>query len=234
MKLTKISTGITIGPPRLQTVNQRCTTCLKGTQHRNISHFTRPPQEKLLACIHMDLKEPCLDKDIYGFKYFIAFTDEKSRFTRTFPLVNKSDTFGAFRTFQAHSERETGCKILSIMIDSGAEFLFHEWRTYCLNEGIVVHMTQPYSPEMNGIAERTNRVLTEHASAMLWEAELPVGFWAAALQNATYLKNKSPTSFLSCTPYEAYYGKIPNLGHIRTFGCKAHAHVPSEIRSKTS
>ena len=233
-KLTKLSTGMIIGTPKDQTINQKCTACLKGSQHRNISRMMREPQDKKLGCVHVDLKGPCLDKDVYGFRYFVAFTDEKTRFTRVFPIVNKSDTFGAFKTYQAQSERETGCKILALMIDGGGEFLSNEWRTHCLNQGIVIRTTQPYSPEMNGIAERVNRVLAEHASAMLWEAELPIGFWAAAVTNAAYLKNRSPTSFLECTPYEAYYGKQPNLGHVRIFGCRAQVHVPIAIRSKTT
>ena len=234
VKLSTMATGIVIGAAKDQTINQRCSACLKGSQHRHVSRMVRPPQDKKLGCIHSDLKGPCIDKDIYGFKYFVTFTDEKTRFTRTFPIVEKSSAFGAFKTFKAQAERETDCKILSIMTDGGGEFLSHEWRTYCLNEGIVMHTTPPYTPEMNGIAERVNRVLTEHASAMLWEAHLPIGFWAAALMNATYLKNRSPTACLDCTPYEAYYGTPPNLGHIRTFGCRAQAHVPLEIRSKTT
>lgn len=182
----------------------------------------------------MDLKGTCLDKDIYGFKYFVTFTDEKTRFTHTFPILEKSFAFSAFKTFKAQAERESDYNILQLMLDGGGELLSNEWRTYCLNEGIVIRITQPYSPEMNGIAERVNRVLTEHASAMLWEAELPISFWAAAIMNATYLKNRSPTTYLDCTPFEAYYRRKPNLGHIRVFGCKAHAHVPAEISSKTT
>lgn len=235
VKLSKMSTGLVIGTPSAApTITQRCSACLKGAQHKQISRIERLPQDRILGCVHIDLKGPCLDKDIYGFRYFIAFTDEKSRFTRTFPLLQKSDSFGAFRTYKAQSERETGNQILALMVDGGGELLSNEWRTYCQNEGIVVRVTQPYSPEMNGIAERVNRVLTEHASAMLWDAKLPIGFWAAAVLNACYLKNRSPTSALDCTPYEAYFAKVPNVGHIRTFGCCAHAHVPLDIRSKTT
>lgn len=35
------------------------------------------------------------------------------------------------------------------------------------------------------------------------------------------------------TPFEAWYNRKPNLGHIRILGCKAYAHVPVQIRSKT-
>ena len=81
--------------------------------------------------------------------------------------------------------------MVSIMVDGVGEYLSTECRTYCINEGIVVKMTQPVSLEMNGIVERMNRVITELAFAMLWEAELPIGFWTAAVVNVTYLKNRS-------------------------------------------
>ena len=87
---------------------------------------------------------------------------------------------------------------------------------------------------MNGIAERLNRVLVEHAFAMLWDADLPIAFWSAAMSTANFLCNRSPTSALTgITPFEAWYGRRPNLGFIRIFGCKAMVHVPYEIRSKT-
>lgn len=97
----------------------------------------RLPQDRILSCVHIDLRGPCLGKDIYGLCYFIAFTDEKSRYTRTFPLLQKSDCFAAFRIFKA---RELGSQILALMVDGGRTSL-HEWCTYCQNEGIVIRIT---------------------------------------------------------------------------------------------
>ena len=87
---------------------------------------------------------------------------------------------------------------------------------------------------MNGIAERVNRTLFKHARAMLWTARLPVGFWTAAVQMATFLKNRSPTKALNTTPYEAYFGGKPNLGFIRIFGCKAKVAIPDSLRIKSN
>ena len=144
-------------------------------------------------------------------------------------MERKSDLFRAFLSFEAVSELESGCKIISLMMDGGGENLTREWKDYLTRKGIQLM-------EMNGIAERLIRVLTEHASAMLWEAKLPMGFWAAAMSTANYLRNRSPTTALSddVTPYQAWYNKTPGLGHIRIFGCKAFAHVPVQIRSKTT
>ena len=119
------------------------------------------------------------------------------------------------------------------MMDGGAENLSSEWRTHCTNKGIKIRQPAPYSPEMNGLAERLNRVLTEHASTMLWEAQLTMGFWAVAMSTANFLCNRSPTSALDgITPFQAWYGKKPNLGFVRVFGCKAMVHTPQDIISK--
>lgn len=139
--------------------------------------------------------------------------------------------FHAYLAFEAVAERESGNLILSLMMDGGQENLSSEWRSHCTNKGIQLRQTAPYSPEMNGMAERLIRVLTEHASAMLWEAQLPMSFWAAATSAPNFLRNRSPTTALeNMTPFEAWYGKKPNLGFIWVFGCKAMVHTPQEIR----
>lgn len=59
------------------------------------------------------------------------------------------------------------------------------------------------------------------------------GFWAEAVNTATYLKNRSPTKCLDYkTPFEALFGFKPAVSHVRVFGCKAFAHVPKEDSKK--
>ena len=214
-------------------MNQRCRACLQASQHKHISRIPRIPVTKLLEIVHIDIKGPCDSADVRGFRYWVNFTCEKSRFNWGYPLVLKSDVFGAYRVFEALAQRESGCLVNALMLDNASE-MSTEWRTYLTNRGIKLRQTAPYSPEMNGIAERLLKVLVERTSAMLWEAQLPMVFWAAAMSAANFLRNRSPTFALdSQTPFEAWYGKKPNLGFIRVFGCRAQVHVPREIRSKT-
>ena len=43
---------------------------------------------------------------------------------------------------------------------------------------------------------------------------------------AAYILNRCPTKALqSITPYEAWHGKKPSIGHLRVFGCLAYALV---------
>ena len=85
---------------------------------------------------------------------------------------------------------------------------------------------------MNGIAENAIKQIVARGSTMMWAPRMPIGFWPEALRCATYLKNRSPHSALGCTPFEAYFGRKPDLSHLRIFGSRCYAHVPKEQRQK--
>ena len=66
MKLHSISTGLNIGPAKDMTISMRCDSCLKSSQHKQISRIMCEPPANKLGCVHIDIKAPCLGKDIYG------------------------------------------------------------------------------------------------------------------------------------------------------------------------
>jgi len=91
----------------------------------------------------------------------------------------------------------------------------------------------PYTPEQNGLAERTNRTLIEKARCMLFDAKLENELWAEAINTAVYIINYSPSRGLkNQTPEELWTGNKPNLEHLRIFGSKAMVHVPKQKRQK--
>ena len=72
----------------------------------------------------------------------------------------------------------------------------------------------------------------EAMRCMLVDSGLPHRFWVEALSTAAYLINRSPTKTLSdMTPLQAWFGKKPNVKHLRVFGCAAYPHVPKDERS---
>jgi hypothetical protein len=53
--------------------------------------------------------------------------------------------------------------------------------------------------------------------------KIPGRFWAEAVRCSVYLLNRLPTKAMGDrTPYEAWNGRKPHLGHLRIFGCKGH------------
>lgn len=130
-------------------------------------------------------------------------------------------------------ENQIGRKIECLRTDNGGEFCSAEFDRFCKHHGIERHKTTPYTPQQNGVAERMNRTLMVRATSMSSGVGLEQKFWAEVVATACYLINRSPTSALvEKTPMEACSGKKPSLKHLRVFGCKAYAPVPSEKRSK--
>jgi hypothetical protein len=94
--------------------------------------------------------------------------------------------------------------------------------------------TAPYSPAQNGIAERLNRTLLEHARAMIFAKQAPKILWPEAVAYACYIKNRTPTRALGAdmTPFEAFFGKKPDIRRLEEFGKKCWVQVPDQRRTK--
>ena len=229
------STGISIGTPTPLTLNMKCEPCLRGFQHQHISYHRGNLATRLLEHVWADIKGPLLANDVHSFRYFVIFVDEKSRFVSVFPLLDKADGFSAFKLFVARMERVVGSPLLNLHVDMGGEWISNEMRAHCRNTGVEILYTAGYAPNMNSIPERAIGTIIEHASALLWAALLPVGFWVCAVKTSVYLLNRSPHFALpdSMTPFEAWNARKPNLGHLCVFGCRAAAHIPDDLRNKS-
>jgi hypothetical protein len=64
------------------------------------------------------------------------------------------------------------------------------------------------------------------ARSLLKGMSVPGRMWGEAVRHAVFLLNLLPTKSMGeRTPFEAWTGKKPHLGHLRVFGCTAHAKV---------
>ncbi|CAI7929230.1 unnamed protein product [Closterium sp. NIES-54] len=90
----------------------------------------------------------------------------------------------------------------------------------------------PYSPAMNGIAGRANRIITETARGLLIEAGLPDYFWPDAVRSACVAKNKALTHVGAdkWVPYVEWIGRKPKVDMLWVFGCMCMALVPKHLR----
>lgn len=231
--LLKASTGIVIGTPPIPTTIT-CVGCLVGKQHRNISRIQRSLPNRRLSCIHIDISGPMQTPGYVGKHLYLAvLVDEATRWTTSYCLVKKDDIRNYFFEFVINTERYTGDRVLAIFSDNEGALLFNDFQLWLRQNGIQHYTTQTYSPEMNGIAEATIKHVITRASAMLWTSQVPLGFWPEAVRCATYLKNRTvATHTHGKTPFEAFHGVPPNLGHLRIFGCRCYAHVENENRQK--
>jgi hypothetical protein len=106
------------------------------------------------------------------------------------------------------------------------EFCSNEFDEFCSNECMVRHHTIPYTPQLNGMAERMNRTIISRACCMLYNAKMHRHFWAEASSTACYLINRSPSVPLDKkTLIEIWSVSPADYSELRVFGCTAYAHV---------
>lgn len=212
-----------------------CEACVEGKMHR-MPH--EPLKEirstKRLDLVHTDICGPMQTTSFGGSRYFITFTDDYSRCCKVYFLRQKSEALEKFKEFKATFEKESGESIKALRADRGGEYTSKEFRNYLKKHGIRTEFTAAHTPQQNGVSERMNRTLMEAARSMLAHAKLSKAYWAEAVSTACYLRNRMVTTALKSgeTPYQRWYGKKPNLKHIRVFGCMAYAQVPEGRRRK--
>lgn len=169
--------------------------------HANPFPLTGHKSSKLLELVHMDLKGPTSVQSMSGYKYWIVFIDDYSKFKVAIPLKKKSDAFTAFKTYKAYAENTLDVTIKSIQDDKGGEFMSKEFDKFCEDHGIARRHSVRNRPQQNGTAEQANRVGGERITSLLAEANLPMKFWAEALAALIHIWNRCPTAALKgCTP----------------------------------
>ena len=105
-----------------------CEPCIAGKQHRsNVSRLaTHSRSSELLQLVHSDVHGPLPTQSREGYKYWITFIDDHSRFWGVLPLKAKSGAFAAFKQFKAYAENQLNCKIKALRDDKGGEYMSKE------------------------------------------------------------------------------------------------------------
>ena len=130
-------------------------------------------------------------------------------------------------------ERQSEHVVKVLRTDNGGEYISKAFDDFLSKNGIARQNSSPYTPQQNGVAERANRTIVEMARSMIHAQRLGHEFWAEAVCNAVYVRNRCPTKAVEGkTPEEAWSGRMPHVSHMRVFGCVAYAKVPDQRRTK--
>lgn len=213
------------GVPLIEHPNRVCEGCVLAKQtptpypDRAVFRAQKP-----LQLVHADLCGPITPTSIGGGKYFQLLVDDFSRWSWVYMLSGNFEALDAFKRFKTTIEESSGLEIKTLHTDRGGEFTSQSFGKFCDENGITRHLTAPYSPQQNGDVERRNRTVMEMARSLLKGENVSGEFWGEAVRHAVYLLNRLPTKSLpDVTPYEAWYDKKPNLGHLKVFGCVVFA-----------
>ncbi|KAJ9553546.1 hypothetical protein OSB04_017591 [Centaurea solstitialis] len=186
----------------------------------------------LLEIIHTDVCGPFSHVAREGYRYFITFTDDFSRYGYVYLMRHKSETFEKFKEYQSEVQNLLDKRIKFLRSDRGGEYLSDEFDNHLMECGIVSQLTPPYTPQMNGVSERRNRTLLDMVRTMMCHSSLPISFWGHALETAAHILNRVPTKSVEKIPYELWKGKKPNMSFLRIWGCEVYVKRPTSEKLK--
>ena len=81
-----------------------------------------------------------------GYRYFLTFTDDLSRYGYIYLMKHKSETFEKFIEFQSEVENHRNKKIKFLRFDRRGEYLSYEFGLHLKQRGIVSQLTPPGAP----------------------------------------------------------------------------------------
>ena len=187
-----------------------------------------------LQLVHSDIAGPMKSPTVvYGETWAIVFVDDYSHEVRVYTMHKKSQALEKFQLYIADT-KSINKSLKCIRTDNGGEYISKKFQDFCRENGIKHELTIPYTPQQNGVAERTWRILFDMARTMLKQSGLGNEFWGRAIKMASYIKNRclNKSTTERKTPYEICYGTKPDLSDLKIFGCPVYAHQPKEHYSK--
>jgi transposase InsO family protein len=207
-----------------------CEPCLAGKMSANPFPSKAQRSTIPLEVIHSNVHQ-LSSATREGYRYWVTYINECTDIWALYFMKRKSDTFDAFKEFKAFAENQLNAKIKFLQEDKGGEYMSNAFHKFLSQSGIGRRHSTRNRPQQNGVAERANRTIDEHTTSLLSQANLPASFKADAVAAYIYVRNRCSNASGAKTPFERFYGKKPDVSHLRIFGCTSYVHVQRDKRT---
>lgn len=198
-----------------------CEACQYEKSHLLPFNLSTSHAQEPLDLIHSDVWGPAPINSSSGFRFYVLFIDDFSRYTWIFPLKQKSETLQAFIQFKNQVENQFNKKVKALQCDRGGEYRI--FQKLALESGIQLRLSCPYTSTQNGRAERKHRHVVELGLTLLVQAKMPLYFWWKAFSTAVFLINRLPSPVIEKqNPYSLLLGKSPDYSLLKPFGCACY------------
>lgn len=169
--------------------------------------------------VHVDLWGPYTHHSISVTPYFVTLVDDHSRVTWIFFIKHKSQTPNIISNFINSIQNQYNKTIKCFRTNNGSEFTANACQQLFSNHGILHMKTTPYTYQQNARVERKHKDILNLARSLTFQGNLPLKFWAKAIQTVVYNLNWLPSSVLNWrTPYELLKHKLPDYTFMKSFG----------------
>ena len=234
-KTAKITIGMDIHG--LETPSKMCKSCALSSSQRIVSTTPMERASKAFDMIHTDVIN-ITPMTYNGHRWAAIYTDDATRVRWVVSFKEKGEAYQTTVDFINMVKTQYNRKIKRLRMDNGKEYGGQKLIDFAKQNGILLEPTVPYTPEQDGVAERTNRTLLTRVRAIAIDSKISQTLWNELLRGMVHVVNRTATSSLkNMSPIEAFDRDIkgvasakPSVSHLRVLGCKAYVHIQKERR----
>ncbi|KAL0541080.1 hypothetical protein IC582_021111 [Cucumis melo] len=187
----------------------------------------------------LSLQGPAPTSIVHGYRYYVLFIDDFSRFTWIYFLKHRSELSRTYIEFANMIRTQFSCPIKTLRTDNALEYKDSTLLSFLSQKVTLVQRSCPHTSQQNGRAERKHHHILDSVRALLLSASCPEKFWGEAALTSVYTINRLPSSVLqNISPFERLYGTPPNYSNLKVFGCACfvllhpHEHTKLEPRAR--
>ena len=209
-----------------------CDSCVRGKLKRHamtgtINHNTT----RIMHTWMVDIAGPIKHATIGGNTYVLVVVDVHSRRKWVFLVKKKSDAAEKIITLIKQQQVETGLSLVELHSDGGGEVVNNQMKAFLQSNGTKQTYTVPYTPQHNGIAERSIGAVFSTARTMLQHARAKLSLWGLAIHAAAHVLFRCiAAGDTKRTSYERWHGVKPDVSHLHVFGCDAYVYTHKHQR----
>jgi hypothetical protein len=216
---------------------KHCESCRLGKSKRLMSHDPLPKALRAGQIIYIDVQH-IKPTGFSGYNYFTAFLDDKTRMPDVRFHVTKGEASDKCIDYCTDFKNQAGSWPTLFAKDHGREFFkFINWSKEN-QTGIQFRESPARTPEPNRAIEWLQFYFVQIARVMMIDAGLPEYLWPFAIETACYIVARLVKPNQEKVPIQQWReglgipNPVPNLEHLRVWGCKAYMHIPNEDRVK--
>ncbi|KAL7288547.1 hypothetical protein TKK_0017289 [Trichogramma kaykai] len=154
---------------------------------------------RVLHTIHTDTMGPISPVSFPDSnKFIIVFIDDFSRYAKFYCVKSKNDSGECLENYIEHVRNLTDSteRVSSIRADNGTEFTGGKFAEVMKKEGISRDFAPPYTPELNGTAERFNKTIQYKVRALMIDSGTPASMGAGSRGCNSQIKRFSCLSYV--------------------------------------
>lgn len=131
-----------------------------------ITRVSHPPRastsaSETTAILHLDTCGPFRRTSLGGSKYFLIAVEKYSKYILISFVANKAQIPNGVKRIIHRVEVESKGPVKLIHSDNRTEFRNQSLESFLLDKGILQKFSAPYTPQQNGLAERSNRSILD-------------------------------------------------------------------------